>query len=170
MRILISYFSYTSRVEKLAERIAAELKAEHQVTTVRIRPTRERSYPNWLLRSFVPGSSVPIQAVRADLRDFQAVCLGFPKWTFSCPPLNRYLSLITLSDSVRLGLFMSFGGFDEDRYLKALRRRLAERGRVAATLAVKRDLVESPDCAEAISSFCAALLSEPTRPRLIKLG
>ena len=125
----------------------------------RIRPTRERSYWNWLARSFVSGSSVAIEPLGIEPRGFDRICLGFPKWTFSCPPVNRFLELIPRPSSVDFGLFMSYGGFDEDRAFRAMTRKVARRGQVVARLAVKRDRVGSPACLSAVEAFCEAVVA-----------
>jgi hypothetical protein len=159
MRILLVYYSFTSSVESLARSIEACLLPAHSVTTEEISPIKARSYWNWLLLSFIPGSSVAIASRPVDLDSFDRICIGFPKWTFSCPPLNRYLAeLPRLRPQTRLGLFTSFGGFDEDRYLRELTARISRKGRVAASLAVKRKLVNTPEYTSLIRQFCDALV------------
>ncbi|RPI27043.1 MAG: hypothetical protein EHM61_09785 [Acidobacteria bacterium] len=170
MRILLSYFSFTSRVESLARQIETCLTPRHDVTLTAIRPVRDRSYWHWLLLSFIPGSSVAITSPPTDLRSFERVCLGFPKWTFSCPPVNRYLATLpALNQTARFGLFMAFGGFDEDRYLRDFAVRVSRKGRVAATLAVKRSLIEAPECASYVHRFCELLVEAPSPSAALKL-
>jgi hypothetical protein len=169
LRILIAYYSYALRVEALAELIRVRLSGSHDVMAARIRPVRERSYWNWLARSFAPGATVDIEPLTLNLRDFDRVCLGFPKWTFSCPPVNRFLRLIPAASHVDFGLFMSYGGFDEDRFLGAMSRKVAARGRVVARLAVKRGLTGSSACASAVTAFCDAVIAAPNPPFEMKL-
>ncbi|MFB3903157.1 MAG: hypothetical protein ACE15E_06865 [Acidobacteriota bacterium] len=159
MRILVVYYSFTSTVETLARSIEACLAPGHQVTVARIRPLRERPYWRWLLLSFIPGSSVAIVDPGLDPRGFDRICLGFPKWTFSCPPLNRYLAMMPkLPPETSLALFMSFGGFDEDRYLRRMVARVSRKGRLIATLAVRRKLARTPESLSLIRQFCDAVV------------
>ncbi|HXK61286.1 MAG TPA: hypothetical protein PLP42_15475 [Acidobacteriota bacterium] len=170
MKILIIYYSFTSSVERLAGSIQAFLSPSHQVSLATIRPERDRSYWHWLLLSFIPRSSVAIKAPAPDPTCFDRVCLGFPKWTFSCPPLNRYLSAFPkLSPDACFGLFMSFGGFDEERYLQGIARRVSRKGRLAATLAVKRRRIESPEAGLLVRRFCDSLIEAPSPAVELKL-
>ena len=158
-RILIAYYSYTSRVETLARSLAACLSESHEVTVAPIRPLRERSYWNWLARSFVPGSTVAIEPFGFHVQDFDRVCLGFPKWTLSCPPFSRFLNSLPQQSSSVLGLFMAYGGFDEDRFFRSMTRRAQAKGRVVARLAVKRTRIESPACEAVVRAFCDAVVA-----------
>jgi len=159
MRILVAYYSFTSTVESLAGSIESYLAPRYQVTVTRIEPVRERSYWNWLLRSFLPGSSVAIACPPLDVTRFDRICIGFPKWTFSCPPLNRYLAILPeLPPQTSLGLFMAFGGFDEDRYLRRIAARVSRKGKLVASLAVKRKLVDTPESISLTRQFCDALV------------
>ncbi len=159
MRILVVYFSFTSTVERLAQSIESCLAPRHHVTVTTIRPVRARSYWYWLLLSFIPGSSVAIENPPEKLDRFDRVCIGFPKWTFSCPPLNRYLAILPdMPSDMGLGLFMGFGGFDEDRYLRKIEARVSRKGRLVASLAVRRKLVDSARSASLIRQFCNALV------------
>jgi hypothetical protein len=169
MHILVAYFSYTSHVETLARMIESQWRSEHEVLVAPIVPVRNRPYWNWLLRSFLPGSKVATRPIPATIDQFDRVCLGFPKWTLSCPPLNDYLSRLPDQQKVPLGLFMSFGGFDEDRYLEELGRRTSKKGRLAVTLAVKRRLIRSPAAVAAVDSFCRALISPGPTPVRLKV-
>ena len=154
MDAAIVYYSRTGNTRRVADRLATRLDDPmvHRVT-----PTRERSYPNWLLRSFVPGSRVPIEPVSLDPAGIDAVLLGAPKWTVSCPPLNEVLATLDLADAV-VAPFITFGGFDEDRYLRRLAERLrADGASVPATLRVQRDAVDAPRTGRAIHDFLAAV-------------
>ncbi len=159
MRILVVSYSFTSTVESLARSIETCLAPRHHVTVTTIRPVRDRSYWSWLFLSFIPGSSVAITNPPPDLDGFDRICIGFPKWTFSCPPLNRYLGMLPkLPPETSLGLFMAFGGFDEDRYLREIMARVSRKGSVVASLAVKRRLVNTPESVSLIRQFCDALV------------
>lgn len=159
MRILVVYYSFTSTVQGLAKSIESYLSTRHDVTVATIEPVRDRSYWNWLLLSFIPGSSVAIINPREDFESFDRICIGFPKWTFSCPPLNRFLAILPkLPSETSLGLFMGFGGFDEDRFLRRIEARVSRKGRLVASLAVKRKLLETPKTLSFVRQFCDALV------------
>lgn len=155
MRILVIHFSFTSHVGKLAQDIAAELRTTGEVTCAIIEPQVQRTVWNWLARSFVPGWRVPIRPVIADLTSYDLVCLGFPKWTFNCPPVNEYVRLMRCRPGQELALFMSYGGFDQERYLTNMVRKVSRRGaRVVATLAVQRRIVRQGGYTQELKLFC----------------
>ena len=143
----------------MALQLSSCLSRAHEVTLAPIRPLRQRSYWNWLARSFVPGSTVAIEPLGFRVQGFDRVCLGFPKWTLSCPPLTRFLKTLPHRSEVGLGLFMAYGGFDEDRFFRSMTRKAQTRGRVVARLAVKRSHVDSPACEAAVQAFCEAVIA-----------
>jgi len=153
---LVVSFSRTGNTAAVARSVADRLDdpvAEH------IQPTRDRGYRNWLARSFVPGSRVPIHPPEHDPRAFDVVFLGTPKWTLSCPPVNAYLRRVDLEGAV-VGLFLTFGGFDEDRYARRFEARLRAAGAsVPAALLVKRDRIGGPDYASGVDAFVEAVLA-----------
>lgn len=152
---LVVYFSRTGNTAALAERVVDRLEGSvADVTVERVRPRRSRSYPNWLLRSAVPGSTVPIEHPEHAPRAFDAVFLGTPKWTLSCPPVTEYVERADLRGT-RLGLFLTFGGFDQERYRRSLRDRLREAGaHVPASLPVQRDAVDEAALGDDVARFC----------------
>ena len=153
-RTLVAYYSRTGTTERVARAVFDRLD---DPTVERIRPTRQRRYPNWLARSFVPGASVPIEPVAADPRTFDAVFLGTPKWTLACPPVNAYLDRVGFDGAV--GLFVTFGGFDEARYARRLAGRLEAAGAdPVETLLAKRDRVEVGAVDDDVAGFVAAVL------------
>ena len=138
--VVVAYYSRTGTTEQVATDLAERVP---DARTIEIEPRTERSYPNWLLRSFVPESTVPIEPVPTDLSDARALFVGTPKWTLSCPPVSAFLEQLTAQD-VPVGLFVTFGGFDERRYARRLGDRLERSGAtVAARLLVKRDRLDS---------------------------
>jgi flavodoxin len=154
--VLVAYYSRTGNTHRLATTVAARFESP---TVTRIRPTVDRAYPRWLLRSFVPGSAVRIEPVQTDLRSYDAVFLGTPKWTFSCPPFTAFLERLSV-DGVPTGVFLTYGGFDAERYLRELVATLRDRGAdVRATLRVQRDVVGTRDSAKGVEDFCREVLS-----------
>jgi len=154
-RVTVAYFSRTGTTEQVATDLASTLDGP---SVHRIRPTRERRYWNWLLRSFVPGSRVPIEPMVTDVRDADALFLGSPKWTLSCPPVTEFVNRLQV-EGVRTGLFLTFGGFDEERYANALADRLEDQGAdLRATLLVKRERVGTPQYDTGLREFVDAVV------------
>lgn len=135
-KILIAYYSRTGTTKTIAETLSTQCP---RPDIERIQPKAHRSYPNWLLRSFVPGSPVPIEPLEYDPSAYDAVFIGTPKWTVNCPPITKYLDRISL-DGQTVGLVITYGGFDERRYARQLTRQIRDQGgQVPARLLVKRD-------------------------------
>ncbi len=159
MRSLIVYMSWTGCVAKLAERLQIQLAPFGDVAIERIVPTRQHSYWGWLIRSFLPGWRVTIQPIAAGSGDYDVVCLGFPKWTLSCPPVNQFIQSFPVSAGSRIGLFMSCGGFDHERYMKGMVKKLVRKGaRVVAVTIIKRSAIRDERFAEEMERFCRRLL------------
>ncbi len=155
VNLLIVYFSFTSTVRTLAQAVTSKLAANAQVTVCTIEPRISHGYWGWLPRSFLPNWRVPIKPTTTDLESYDLVCLGFPKWTFSCPPVNQYIKMMKGCQGKKIALFMCHRGFDEKRYLNHMIRKVSKRGAlVVATLSVKQDVVRKGTCQEALDSFC----------------
>lgn len=153
----VVYYSRTGTTHQVATNLASRLD---DPAVQRIEPTKRRSYPNWLLRSFVPGSRVPIEPVETAVRDREALFLGTPKWTFSCPPVTEYIHELDARD-VPTGLFVTYGGFDERRYARAVADRLRNAGaNVEAIVLVDRDRVGSSEYNERLDTFVEAVLEK----------
>ena len=154
-KTLVVYYSRTGTTHSVANTIATHLP-EPDVS--RIRPRRERRYLSWLALSAIPGSTVEIQPVPGDLSEYDAVFLGSPKWTLSCPPVNAFLETVDLRD-LTVGLFVTYGGFDEQRFTRSLADRLRSRGsEVPATLLVKRDRANGDALDGDVEQFVRAVL------------
>lgn len=159
MKIAVIYFSRTGCAAKLADRIRTTLRPLGEIEVSRIEPVREHGYWGWLVRSFLPGWRAPIRPVSSELEGYDLVCLGFPKWTLSCPPLNQYIREMRLAPGENVGLFMSFGGFDAKRYLRGIANKVTIKGaRVVATAAIRRRTIQDASCQPAIDDFCRRLL------------
>ncbi len=155
MNCLIVYFSFTSTVRTLAQAIRTELEGSSQTTISRLEPRTSHSYWGWLPRSFLPNWRVPIKPTITGLASYDLVCLGFPKWTFSCPPVNQYIQAMKGCQEKRMALFMCHRSFDEKRYLNHMIRRVSKTGAlVVATLSVKQGVVREGTYQEALDSFC----------------
>lgn len=155
MNILIVCFSLGSTVWKVAEALRAQLEVNHTVTLTRIEPARPRSYWAWLFLSLIPNSQVAIRPTTTDLRPYGLVCLGFPKWSLSCPPVNEYVARMQLNRGKKFALFMCHAGFGADRFLRVMVRKLSRRGvRVVATLSLFRRAVQEGTYYPELRLFC----------------
>lgn len=152
---LVTYYSRTGTTAAVARTVTNRLS---DPAVERIRPTTSRGYPNWLARSFVPGSTVPIEPIEHHPRDYDVVFLGTPKWTLSCPPVSEYLDRVRF-DGTGVGLFLTFGGFDEKRYARGLVERLRDEGAATVeTLLVKRDRVGGNGYDADVDAFVEAVV------------
>jgi hypothetical protein len=159
MKVLIVYFSWTGYVEKLARHLRAQLQPFGEVVMARIEPMRQHGYWIWLACSFLPGLRVPIRPVTTDLGEYDVVCLGFPKWTVSCPPVNQYIQLIQLKPGKSVGLFMSYGGFYQECYLRSMIKKVSGKGaQIVAVASIKRSAIRDGSFHDSLERFCREIL------------
>jgi hypothetical protein len=157
-RLLIAYFSYTGNTRRIAQALSEKLQQSYDVEIAEIVPTRKRSYLHWLAYSFVPDSEVEIENLETELSRYDVVLLGFPKWTFSCPPLNRYIRKLRSLSKPRFYLFMTCGGFDEQRFLNNMTCKLTKMDcSIVESLTVKRKQIQSGTYAQSVDSFVRRL-------------
>jgi hypothetical protein len=154
VRLLVAYFSYTGNTRHVAQALVERLQRSCAVEIVEIIPTHKRSYLHWLAYSFVPGSEVQIENPEMELSGYDAVLLGFPKWTFSCPPVNRFIRKLRGTEVPKFFIFMTCGGFDEKRFLRSFIRKLAGMGcNAAESMTVKRNEIQREAHGTAVDSF-----------------
>jgi len=153
-KLLVAYFSYGGNTRRIAQALAERLRNSCHVETVEIAPTRKRSYLHWLAYSFVPDSEVEIENPEMELSRYDVVLLGFPKWTFSCPPLNRFIRKLKSFNKPRFYLFMTSGGFDDQRFIDSITRKLTKIGcNILESLMVRRKQIQRERYAESVNSF-----------------
>jgi hypothetical protein len=153
-RLLVAYYSYTGNTKRIAQALAERLRSFCDVEIVEIVPTRRRWYLHWLAYSFVPDSEVEIENPEMELSHYDVVLLGFPKWTFSCPPLNGFVRKLRGLNKPRFYLFMTCGGFDEQRFLDSFTHKLARIGcNVAGSLTIERKQIHRETYSESVDSF-----------------
>jgi hypothetical protein len=153
-RLLVAYYSYTGNTKRIAQALADRLQNFCDVETVEIAPTRKRCYLHWLAYSFVPDSEVDIENPEVELSHHDVVLLGFPKWTFSCPPLNGFVRKLRSPNKPKFYLFMTCGGFDEQRFLDSFTHKLARMGcNVAGSLTIERKQIQRETYPESVDSF-----------------
>jgi hypothetical protein len=159
VKCLLAWYSRTGTTERVAGWAGEILsRAGYDVSEAPIRPRRDLPYPLWLALSFVPGSRVPLAGDPPDPRPFDACVLALPKWTLSCPPANAFLARV--GDRLPpTALVVTCGGWDQDRYLRALETSLTRRGvSLRGGLALRRRDVEAGTAEAALASFLAAAL------------
>ena len=117
-RALVCFYSYTGNTRLVAAQLRDCLRTRYEVDLVEIKPRREQSYPLWLAYSFIPNSRVEISDINSDVSSYDLVCLATPKWTFSCPPFNEYLRIMTNCQGKRIGLIVTYGGFRERDFIR----------------------------------------------------
>jgi len=153
-RILVAYYSYTGNTKRIAQALAERLRNSCDVEIMEIVPTRRRCYLHWLAYSFVADSEVEIENPEVELSQYDVVLLGFPKWTISCPPLNRFIRRLGSLDKPRFFLFMTCGGFDEQRFLDSLTRKLTKIGcNIAGSLTIERKQIQRETHYRSVDSF-----------------
>jgi hypothetical protein len=153
-KLLVAYYSYTGNTKLIAQALAERLRDSFEVEVVEIVPTRACCYLLWLAYSFVPGSEVDVGNPEMQLSPYDAVLLGFPKWTFSCPPLNRFIRRLGGLSKPRFYLFMTCGGFDEQRYLDSLTHKLTKMGcNIAGSLTIQRRQIQTETYGDSVESF-----------------
>jgi hypothetical protein len=102
----------------------------------------------------VPDSEVEIENPEMELSRYDVVLLGFPKWTFSCPPLNRFIRKLRSLNKPKFYLFMTCGGFDDQRFLDSMTRKLTKMGcNILESLMVRRKQIQREKYAESVNSF-----------------
>jgi hypothetical protein len=153
-RLLVAYFSYSGNTRRIAQALTERLRNFCHVEIVEVVPTRKRSYLHWLAYSFVPDSEVEIENPEMELSCYDVVLLGFPKWTFSCPPLNRFIRKLRCHNKPRLYLFMTSGGFDEQRFLDSITHKLIKTGyNIVGSLAIRRKQIQGETYSKSVDSF-----------------
>jgi hypothetical protein len=153
-RLLVAYFSYTGNTRRVAQTLTEQLRTSCNIETLEIVPRRKRSYLHWLTYSFVPDSEVEIENPKMELSTYDGVLLGFPKWTFSCPPLNRFIRKLSGFAVPKFFLFMTCGGFDAERFLRSFSRKLTRIGcNVVGSLTIKRRQIFEEDYKTPVESF-----------------
>ena len=160
MKILIAYFSWRGATAKVAARLMNDA-AGHEATILQASPKKDREYWQWLILSFFPGSYVDIDLGLLDVSKYDLILVGSPKWTVSCPPFNRLLKSLRGTAGKRVGYFMTYGGFDAERYVRASLRALESlKMEPIGSLAVKRRLTEGPEYLPMVDGFWKHLQDE----------
>jgi hypothetical protein len=110
------------------------------------------------LYSFFPGSRVRVEAINSDVSSYDLICLGSPKWTFSCPPFNEYLHMLRGCRGKRFVLFATFGGFRERDFTTRIISSLKRKGASSiSVLTVERRHVHDGAYIKLVDDFSALL-------------
>jgi hypothetical protein len=144
VKILVTWYSRTGTTARVAQQAASRLREMgHHVTATAIEPAFDLPYPLWLVLSFIPRSRFPLAGAAIAVSDHDACLLAFPKWTFSCPPLNSFLARCG-RQLPPTGVVITCGGWDQERYLASLVARLRSLGvAVRGEVLLKRRDVEA---------------------------
>jgi hypothetical protein len=160
-RLLVAYFSYSGNTKRIAQALADKLRDFCDVEALEIIPTRRRRYLHWLAYSFVPDSEVDIESPEMELSHYDIFLLGFPKWTFSCPPINRFIHRPGSLNKPKFYLFMTSGGFDAQRFLDSFTRKLVSMGcNIIGSLTIKRKQIQEETYSESIDLFVKRIQEE----------
>jgi hypothetical protein len=134
MKILIACYSRTGFTEKLADRMAKELKSRgHIVKRDRIDVVSRKSCWNLLFRQVYQYPLVGLALISSsfsrwwlknyhqpeedilphdypDVSGFDHVCIGGPKWAYTSYPIARYVKQINGLENKPVSAFATFGG------------------------------------------------------------
>ncbi len=122
MKILVAYFSYTGRTEKIANLICESFsKFKLEFDIVKIQPILNLPYLFWLLFSFFPRLSFPLKKFRLN-GIYDIIVLGSPKWTLNCPPVMSFINFLKSNfkdvKKPKIAFYITYGGFKEDAFLE----------------------------------------------------
>lgn len=159
MRVLLAWYGRTGTTARVAGATRAALEARGlEVVEAQIQPRVDLPYLAWLLLSFLPIARWPIRGDLPDPASFDLCFLATPKWTFACPPVASFLARF----GARLpptALLLTYGGFDQVRYLRALEATARRRGvRVLDSLALRRRGVLAGDTDRDLHMFIERIL------------
>jgi flavodoxin len=158
LNVLLAFFSWTGNTRIVAEEIVRCLSPHHKIDVCMIEPRRRRKHLEWLLLSLTPSSKVEILPAIYDASGYDLIILGAPKWSLSCPPMNCYLSRLKGGGKKLAAIFITYGGFDEKRYLNKLVELVEFKGaRVKATLLARRKEIRRGEYREWVRMFCERL-------------
>ncbi|AGK61728.1 Flavodoxin [Archaeoglobus sulfaticallidus PM70-1] len=151
MKIDLIYFSWSGRTAKVFSYIEKFLKDRgYDVSKKEIKPLKGRSYAFWLILSFIPNLGVEIEDVRINS---DIIFLGSPKWTLNCPPVTEFIKKYDLSGK-EIFIVLTYGGFDEERYLESLKQKIMEKGAaVRDTILLKRKIIDSGGFVEVVEPW-----------------
>lgn len=166
MKTLLAYFSFTGNTEKVTEVILRCLRENGISCDVfRIEPVFKLKYLFWLFLSFVPGLPFPVKNLKSlDLKNYDALILGSPKWTFNCPPVTYFVRFLRseklkAKSPLQIFLFITYGGFQEDSYVRKLKEKLERSGfNVTVMGKFKRGEIRNGKAMEEINKFCFEVL------------
>jgi flavodoxin len=122
MKILVAYFSYTGRTEKVASLICENFsKFKVEFDLVKIQPILNLPYIFWLLLSFVPKLPFPLKKFKLN-NVYDIIVLGTPKWTLNCPPVTSFVNFLRSNfkdaKKPKVAFYITYGGFKEDAFIE----------------------------------------------------
>ena len=172
MNILLAYFSRTGKTERLALHLAEELRSRgNQVAVEKIQveqtPGKWRlalpllstlpvlplylcvpSFRRWWHKRYPQAEQAIHPLAYPDVSEFDAICVGGPKWLYISYPVARYLQQVQGIAGKKIGAFATFCGpplpvFEMEMLFAPLQMRLEQRGAsLGATLAISSQFHE----------------------------
>lgn len=157
-KALLCYFSYTGYTRTVAKRLNELLRLRYHVDLLELTPKKSRPYLIWLIYSFLPNSRVAINDCISDLTGYDLVCLGAPKWTFSCPPFNEYLDSLSNGTGKKLALFITYGGFRKQDFVRRIVNSLERKGVASIhVLMIRRRMIANGSYLALVDDFASHL-------------
>ncbi|MFH1036733.1 MAG: hypothetical protein V1756_01520 [Patescibacteria group bacterium] len=106
MKILIAYYSKTTKTEELAFWVKKELEGKgHSVDVEKIKPKKEHSGFIWFFtRIFKKECGIEEPKIK-DFSVYDVICIGTPNWTRVAMPVARYLREANNLKNKNIGFF-----------------------------------------------------------------
>lgn len=159
MRTLIVYYSRTGTTRKLADALAAELKADvGEIRCDRYRPGGLR----YLRAGYdsLNGNMPPIELPQKNPSEYDLVLIGAPVWTsYPALPIRAYLDN-SPELPARIALFLTHGGHSPPEKTVEMMTSLLPR-QIEAALTLSADEVNGDALPDAVGSFATGLRHGP---------
>ncbi len=146
MQYAVIYFTKTGNTQKLA-------KVMSEIENAKLYKIKSLNLPKliWLVLSLLPPFvwkfiNVPISVEPfLDIRQYDIIALGFPKWGFMTPPISSFMSKYDLGN-VSLLPFMTYGGWDYERFYNKICNMLKTGGaKIIGKLLIKRKFLQDSE-------------------------
>lgn len=153
-RILVAYYSRSGNTRRVAEAVAAELRADLEPIVDR---TNRRGLLGYLraARDAYRGLATAIEPSGHDPAGYDLVVVGTPVWVASVTPAVRTFLGTHGAERPGLAFFLTYGGSGEERVFTQMADLCARPP--LATLAVREEELRSPDWEVRVRAFAAAI-------------
>ena len=153
---IVVYYSFEGNTEYVAEKIAAEMKAD----LLKLKPRKEPARTGLKKyfeggKSTLKGERVKLEKFDVDFNQYDTVVIGSPVWAGTFPPaINSFLFSVRLKGK-RIFLFGTSASGNDAKMIEKLTDRLNANNDVAAELSVKSPVTSVAD--EDILEFCETI-------------